>query len=218
MIQNKKIWFFTEGQSEYLFVTWLIRNHFYWIENCKDEVAFIESRNDSVCYITDCKNGQKIPYEISDSYYKVKQAGPCDIVVVCDLEKDPCPIQRKDNLIKSFHTEIKTEDIKFVFSNPILEEIYCFEYGLTAKILRNYFQAKYNNDINSIDSTSLNVAGKSPLYKIQRFFKIHKLTFKKIQFADKFFSQFNYMESTNKTVIRLVSFLNEKYNLKEHVE
>jgi hypothetical protein len=52
----------------------------------------------------------------------------------------------------------------------------------------------------------------SPLETMKKLYRENKLTFKKTEFAHKFFSQFEYKKSINETVQRLVNFADAIFN------
>jgi hypothetical protein len=203
-----------EGHCEYRLVWWLIHSYYPHVKICKSESDFVNGINGkNIYYITDCENGDKIPYAINDSYYKLKKAGLCDVVIVCDLERMKCSTQRKSLILKRLDSEVDTSLVKFVFSKPLLEEIYCFETCKTVEILKSHYKLRNNAVLDSnIDLSVLTDQGGSPLHRMRVFYQVYGLTFKKTEFADKFFSQFDFKSSKNSTVQRMLRFTDDNFN------
>ena len=197
-----KTWFYLEGVSEKPFIEWLMRTSFPNITIQNDLSVFLKPELIKVCYITNCNSGDKIPYTINEEYHLIQRSQTKNIVIICDVETElHCPTERKEKILRKIEKTVDKSLLKFIFSIPLLEEIYCFEKDITKNVLKKLYKQKYNKDI--IPNMASFENNRNPLCKIMSFFKQNELTYKKTEFAENFFPQLNYQESSNNTVKRL---------------
>jgi hypothetical protein len=223
--QNKKIWFYTEGFSEVEFVKRLFFRYFSQIKKCQSEIEFLQETENSAIYIHNSRDVNKIPYDINDFNHWIERSNPDAVIIICDLEKIPCPTERKNSMIAQIDNDsylkkppihIEKNKLLFVFSLPNIEEIYCSEIKITKNILNETYRRSHGNKITFNDDEVENIlttTSMKPLEKIKKIFKKFGLTYKKREFSESFFSQLDYENSKNKSVKRL--FLAIKKTLQE---
>lgn len=207
-----KYWFYTEGESERQFIKWLFRKYFSNVMPCLNVLEFVNAdSNRNIYYIHNCGSVDKIPYEISDKNHWVERSGVKKIFVICDIEGEyNCPIERRDAILDVIREEEKNcsppvviENISYIFSEPTLEEIYCFHKEISKNVLTKLYKRKYNSEPQNIDTSFLDDSKKSPIFRLKAFFQKHGLTYKETEFAENFFPQLDYECSANKTIKRL---------------
>src|SRR5580704_6559235 len=114
MSLNRKIWVYTEGESETALVTCAVRNHLLSAIT-KSEYDFVTGTSPMI-HITTCNGGSDIPYAINRNSYKVKN--DMSILIVSDTEKTPCPAKRKSEIIEKLDSFIDLKKVEFALSMP----------------------------------------------------------------------------------------------------
>lgn len=204
MSQNKKIWYFVEGESEKNFVLAMLRQHFPFVEICQTPNKFLDTQAQA-CYIHNSRSGDKIPFDIVD-YGHFPQRANSKVIIVSDVEKTlNCPIERKQLVINLANQDAKHKnknfdfaELVFTLSVPTIEEIYCFHKELTTKILKS----KIHSDM-EIDNKILENVERVPKTRVELLFKENKIRYDKVEFSEKFFPQLDYAVSKNPVVQRL---------------
>jgi hypothetical protein len=206
-MSHKKYWFFVEGSSEEQFVIWCFRKKYHHIKHFKSEYDFVEENNHNSFYVTNCESGDKIPHKINEIAYRIYKANNCNVIVVCDLEKLPCPLEKKKKLKKIINGSVDESSILHIFSMPMIEDLYCSEVKVSTAVLKYFYEKNQNIKMQSIDASMLTDLKISVLQRLKNFHRAHGLTYKKVQFAERFFSQLIYDKCHNDTVKRLLSVL-----------
>jgi hypothetical protein len=207
-----KCWFYIEGDSEYYLVEWLIRNYFHNVTIYSNLTGFIQTASsENLCYIHNCGSISKIPYEVNERNHWIESSGAKYIFIVCDIETDlNCPIERRKKILDimekikdSYSPPVDMEKIGYIFSEPTIEEIYCFHSELTKNVLLKLYKRKFNTDCLNINISVLEDKNKSPVFRMKSFFQQNNLTYKETEFAENFFPQLDYKASENATIKRL---------------
>lgn len=217
-----KYWFYVEGDSEQLFIEWLIRKCFHNITLCKNLTDFVKDiSGNEICYIYNCESVNKVPYEISERNHWVERSGTNAIFVICDIEAElNCPIERRKKILdimqelkNTYSPPVNEEKLRFIFCDPTIEELYCYHADVTKSILEKLYKRKFGAEISSVDIGILGHETKSPVFKMKSFFLSHGLTYKETEFAENFFPQLDYESSGNKTIKRLVNMTKKIFNV-----
>ncbi len=215
-----KCWFYVEGDSERYFIEWLIRNVLHSVLLYSNLTDFInECSTKDICYLHNCGSVSKVPYEVSERNHWVERSGAKSIFIVCDIEAElNCPIERRKKILDIMHDikdscspPVDMNKLGFIFSEPTIEEIYCFHSELTRSVLAKLYKKKFNSNPPTINIDILS-STKSPNHKMKSFFWAHDLTYKETEFAENFFPQLDYAASENKTVKRLVSMVRKAFS------
>ncbi len=203
--EYKKIWVFVEGHSEKQFALWYFRKNSS-IKNIPSEFDFVKETAQDCFHITDCKSGDKIPHEINNLHYKIKQANLTKTIVICDLERIPCPSLKRNDLITKI-TNLDANDLFYVFSIPTIEAIYCSENELTISILKINYKNQFQKELACIKSEQLQAKNK-PYDKLKKIHRQNGLNYRESIFSENFFSRLDYRKSLDPIIKRFCNILN----------
>ncbi|MFN7096065.1 MAG: hypothetical protein ACK4PR_00675 [Gammaproteobacteria bacterium] len=209
-----KAWIFAEGYCEVQLMTWLVIHYFPSVIITKDLSDFLTADKKYVCYIESCDSVDRIPHSINEQSYKINKNKLDSILVVCDVEDLKCPTFRKNKILDKLTSEVNKDKLKFIFSIPMIEEIYCSEpvlAGTVAGKLCNASQKLIDTHISSLTS------GKgSPKERMKKLFRNLNGNYRETIFSEKFFSQLKYIHSNNKTIKRLIKIWDEIFPEAKH--
>lgn len=212
------ICFFVEGDCEKIFVESFMRSLFPHIIQEKDELN-LRRKPDSFCYyIFESESIDRIPYSISDNYYKISESSVL-ILIVCDTERGFCFSSRKTHILSILEKIEKDKDkkvnrdlLKFIFNKTSIENVYMDEMEHTKNILGSTYRSRCGKDVNTseLDTICLEtmLTSRTSQTKLKLISQHLNLIYKKTEFAKKFFSdKFDYRVSKNLTIKRLISSL-----------
>jgi hypothetical protein len=137
-----KLWFFVEGDTE----EELIYNTFYfkYYENFsmqKDLNAYFNSNynsNINSVFCENCQNVDNVPHKINERFEKnqIDKSETDLIIIICDVEKLYCNEKRKERILNTLNNKINVKNIRFIFFNPEIEELYLSFIDIIEKVIK----------------------------------------------------------------------------------
>jgi hypothetical protein len=210
-----KIWFFVEGDAEHELVKCLTYQNPDRLKLFKDFKEFrkIDTNQQShiPCYCENCEDVDKIGKKIEELTYLIERVDKLEIIVICDLEK-LCNSSRKDEITRKITKLNPTVKINFSFFNPKIENFYLENKDIVKNVIKKTYKEKFQREAPQIDLEP-NISSK--IYLIEQSFKKYGLRYKKPNFAENFFSQFNFMNSDNNAIKRILRFINNNINMED---
>ncbi|MBF0473261.1 MAG: hypothetical protein HQK91_03970 [Nitrospirae bacterium] len=101
--------------------------------------------------------------------------------------------------------KILIKKINSSFFNPFIEDFYWENQDLIRHVIKKDF--KYNFPRKVVPSIDIETNNTSKIFLIKQSFKKYKLKYKKPNFAENFFSQFDYIHSSNNAIKRILKFI-----------
>jgi hypothetical protein len=200
----KRIFFFTEGESEGTLLVALFRKCFLGKFSVIKSLVDFVSHTDPNClgvFILDCGGIQRIGPEIENRAHIFDDE--MEIVTLGDVEDLGCFTSRKADIHEDV-TLIPNSRIKHVLSKPDIENVY-WEHPAdlvrcVKKIYRDKFKKQMAADID-LSEYSKTQGG------LKLLFKNHGLKYNKPTFAEYFFNSFEFEHSTHLSIQRLIGIL-----------
>lgn len=205
----EKIWFFVEGDSEENFIINLIRKKYSGkiiIEKALSTFvnADILQMNCHLAYVENCHNVDKIPHLINELLYMITRTNSQHIFIVCDLEKIPCYIERKNKFENIIDKNFDRKKLHYAMSNPMIEVGYWQCEKIIEKILQIEYESKYSEELS--DTISFIKDG-NPLSSLHKTFKKYDLKYREAKFSELFFPRVDFDSCQNIVLTRITSIL-----------
>jgi hypothetical protein len=204
-----KLWFFVEGDAEEELIKRLVRyqkpDQLKLFEDLKEFLCIDTNPYPHIpCYCDNCESVDNIGHKIKQRAYQIQLIKNLEIIVICDIEKEPCNSSRKKKIL-TIITELNQSKIKFIFFNPMIENFYFENEKIIIDVIKKAYKDKFQKEAPII---ILEKDSSSKIYLIKQSFKKYNLKYKEADFAENFFPKFDYINSTNNTIIRMLSFIN----------
>jgi hypothetical protein len=205
----KKIWFFVEGDSEENFIINLIRFKYAGtVLLSRDLTDFVlkdlSQFNSHLAYCENCHSVDKIPFKIQERSYLIEKSGSSNIIVVCDLEKFPCYLERKKIIENTVREKINLNHMHYAFFKPMIESGYWECDTIIEKIITMNFREKFTK----LPPNPLVLENNNhPLESLKKSFKKYDLKYRESDFSEKFFPRVDFDTCQNLTLKRLISKL-----------
>jgi|APIni6443716594_1056825.scaffolds.fasta_scaffold27178_1 hypothetical protein len=199
-----KFWIFVEGDSEEEFVKNLLYSKYSdRIILCRDFSEFVKTEiNDAdfaLAIIENCNSIDKIPHRINEIYYLIEQSGSNKILIIGDLERLPCFTARKELFLNILDSNVPTDNIRMVFSNPIIEAHYWECPDLISRIIVLEYREIFKTNVTPTITIPHDID--HGIYGLKQLFKMHQLKYRESRFSEKFFPRLDF-ECQNNALTR----------------
>lgn len=206
-----KFWVFVEGDSEEEFIINLLRRRFSdRINVCKDLSEFVKidlsNANYFLAFIENCSSIDKLPHRINEIDYLISRSGTDKIMIIGDLERLPCYSNRKNQILGIFNNNISLENLKMVFSKPMIETQYWDCPELISRIVKLEYRRIYQTP-NTPEITIPNTINHN-IFGLKQLFKKYNVKYRESRFSEMFFPRVNF-GCQNNTLIRTITFIEE---------
>jgi hypothetical protein len=211
----KKVWVFVEGDTEAIFISYLIRQKLYKTFLQEKDVSVFIKEDPRDCgyhkiYCENCGSVDKIPHRINEMYYQIEASRSRRILVVCDVEKLKCYSKRKELIETKLDEQVDKSFIRYVFFNPMIESSYWQCPWVIEKIVELAYKEKFGSpkDPKTFQiSFKVDNSYSHSQEGLKRYFKKFNLKYRETWFADKFFPRVDFEECPNHELSRVLGFL-----------
>lgn len=138
--------------------------------------------------------------------YSIERSGSKNIIIICDVEKLECPINRKKEIEKKLNSKFDKFDKKYICFNPMIESAYWECKPVITQIIKLQYKKKFGGS-----TTQSIVLPQKTFYSkpdLKKIFKKYDLKYRETLFAKEFFPRIDYIKCKNATLKRTVNHLN----------
>jgi len=197
---SMKVVVFYEGKTEEKMLLWFFRHHCS-IDTTQNQVEFKERSEGNIALLFYCEGHQNV---ISNAVkYKHFYKNNEQVVLIRDLEEIPCYQGLKIEVTKNCPDIVAKGGKSNLFAKPQFEEVYFADESLLKKAIEEHLESNLSKNPLTLDENISQLDRNKPNESLKTLFKTYDSPFHKTNFANYFFSQFDFVNSDHPYFNRL---------------
>jgi hypothetical protein len=149
---------------------------------------------------------KKIPFRINELSYLVEKSGSSNIIIVCDLEKLPCFLDRKTKIENVVKERIDVSHMHYAFFKPMIESGYWECATIIEKVIALDFKERFAKPTPNPLVLEIN---NHPLDSLKKSFKKYNLKYRELSqnltVSDLHISWHYFKKNSRKNINRVIS-------------
>ncbi len=201
-----------EGPCEREMLNHLFYQSYQPINLTEDYEEFLTTPdNQMAIFFYDCEGYQNVfPRVVDNPHY---YANDERIIIIRDLERTICFEVLKNCLFRNY-PRVPQSRTKLIIAKSNFEHLYLADLDIFKKIFCLMYNEKFGTSIpdeNEFNTLINNLDREKPNFK--KIFKDYKMSFPKVEVAEKFFGRFDFFNSNNPYFIRLVDSFSSLFHI-----